>query len=143
MFQTKNKQTNNPSTWNNKSHQNNNQESKEKSTKKINKMTGISAQHSTRTLNINDLNIPNQDTDKQIGSKAGNIFLFPLRKYFTTRGKKRHYLRIKGCSKQTDLEECRCCCCNIWQSTAHYKTKRKDKEGHFMWLRKLTIKKIL
>lgn len=51
-------------------------------------MTGISAQHSTRTLNINDLNIPNQDTDKQIGSKAGNIFLFPLRNTSPQGGKK-------------------------------------------------------
>lgn len=59
-------------------------------------MTGISAQHSISALNINDLNIPNQDTEKQIGSKAGNIFLFPLKKYFNTRGEKRHHLRIKG-----------------------------------------------
>lgn len=57
-------------------------------------MTRSSAQHSIRALNINDLNIPNQDTDKQIGSKAGNIFLFPLRKYFITR-KKKKTLRIK------------------------------------------------
>lgn len=52
-------------------------------------MTGISAQHSIRALNINDLNIPNQDTEKQIGSKAGNIFLFPLKKILQHKGGKK------------------------------------------------------